>query len=102
VKKIMEIEPAQAGWYARWRLTPEDTRTSPLTVWAVVEDDATGARQVVGVDALGQWQGSLENEAGWDFVRYVFQPIDAGQPDDLFNPVHSPAERVPHPRGALP
>jgi hypothetical protein len=96
VKRIIDIEPAPAGWYARWSLAPDQTRTSPLTVWAIVEDDANGARQVVGVDALGQWQGSLENAPGWDFVRYVFLPLDAGQPDDLFNPVHAAAERQPH------
>ncbi|HEV7899214.1 MAG TPA: hypothetical protein VGP31_15375 [Planosporangium sp.] len=102
MKRIIEIEPAPAGWYARWRLTPEDTRTSPLTVWALVEDDTSGARQVVGVDALGQWQGNLENEPDWDFVHYVFQPPGAGQPEDLVNPIHLPAERMPHPRSALP
>jgi hypothetical protein len=96
VKRIIEIDPAAPGWYARWRLTPEHTRSSPLTVWALVEDSVSGDRQVAGVDALGQWQGSLENEPGWDFVRYFFLPVDAGQPDDVFNPVHSPMERVPH------
>nr|WP_205863494.1 hypothetical protein [Planosporangium thailandense] len=79
-------------------MSPEVTRSSPLTVWALVEDSDSGARQVVGVDALGQWQGSLENEPGWDFVRYFYLPVDAGQPDDLFNPVQSPMERVPHPQ----
>jgi hypothetical protein len=92
VKNIIEIVPASPGWYARWRLAPEHTRTSPVAVWALVEDDETGARQVVGVDAGGQWPGGLENEPGWDFLRYVYESVDAGQPDDLFNPVQSPSE----------
>jgi hypothetical protein len=98
VKRIIEIEPAPAGWYARWRLTPDTTRSSPVTVWAIVEDDQSGARNVVGVDALGQWQGGVENMPGWDFVRYLFQPVDAGQPDDLFNPVRTEAEPVAQPQ----
>jgi hypothetical protein len=96
MKKIIEIESAPPGWYARWGLTPEQTRTSPVTVWAIAEDDATGMRQVVGVDALGNWQGSTENEPGWQFVRYVYQPLGAGEPDDLFNPVHVSGAPVPH------
>ncbi|NJC74212.1 hypothetical protein HC031_31530 [Planosporangium thailandense] len=98
MKRIIEFDSAPPRWYARWRMSPEVTRSSPLTVWALVEDSDSGARQVVGVDALGQWQGSLENEPGWDFVRYFYLPVDAGQPDDLFNPVQSPMERVPHPQ----
>jgi hypothetical protein len=27
------------------------------------------------------------------FVRYIFQPVEVGQPDDVFNPVQSPAEK---------
>ncbi|NJC65129.1 hypothetical protein HC028_11535 [Planosporangium flavigriseum] len=96
MRKIVEIEPAPAGWYARWGLRPEQTRTSPVTVWAIVEDDTTGVREVVGVDAFGQWPGRAENEPDWEFVRYVFQPAGTPQPDDLFNPVHTAAERVPH------
>jgi hypothetical protein len=56
----------------------------------------SGDRKVVGVDALGQWEGSLENEPGWDSVRYFFLPVDAGQSDDVFNPVQRPMEPVPH------
>jgi hypothetical protein len=31
-------------------------------------------------------------EPGRDFLRYVYESVDAGQPDDLFNPVQSPSE----------
>ncbi len=58
--------------------------------WAMVEDDGSHRRNVVGVDAGGQWPGGDDNEPGWDFVRYVYEPLDAGQPDDLFNPIKSP------------
>jgi hypothetical protein len=94
VKNIIEIAPATPGWYARWRLTPEHTRTFPVAVWALVEDDGSGRRQVVGVDSAGQWPGGFDNEPGWDFVRFIFEPLEAGQPDDLFNPVQSPSEPV--------
>jgi hypothetical protein len=87
MKRLVEIISAPPGWYARWRLTPEHTRTYPVAVWALVQDDDTNARQVVGVDAAGQWPGGYDNEPGWDFIRYVFEPVDAGQPDDVFNPV---------------
>jgi hypothetical protein len=50
--------------------------------------------QQVGIDAAGQWPGGYDNEPGWDFLRYIFQPVDSGQPDDLFNPVTSPAEPI--------
>jgi len=48
---------------------------------------------VVGVDAGGRYPGGADNEPGWDFLRYVFQPVDAGQPDDTFNPVKPPPSR---------
>jgi hypothetical protein len=92
VKNIISIVPAEPGWYARWRLTPEHTRAFPVTVWALVEDDGTLNRQVVGVDAGGQWPGGYDNEPGWDFVRYVFATVDGEQPDDVFNPIKSPPE----------
>lgn len=92
MKRVMEIVPAPPGWYSRWRLTPENTRTYPVTVWAVVEDDDNHQRSVVGIDSFGQWPGGYDNEPGWDFLRYIFQPVDAGQPDDVFNPVKSPPE----------
>jgi hypothetical protein len=31
----------------------------------------------------------LRGGPGWDFVRYVFEPVHAGHPDDVFNPVKS-------------
>jgi hypothetical protein len=93
MKKIVEIVPASPGWYARWRFTPEHTMSYPVTVWALVEDDGTTDRQVVGVDAGGQWPGGEYAEPGADFLRYIFQTPGTGAPDDLYNPIKSPAER---------
>lgn len=90
MKTILDIVSAEPGWYSRWRLSPEHTRTYPVAVWAVVDDDGPGIRQVVGIDAGGQWPGGYDNEPGWDFVRYVFAPLDGERPDDLFNPVTAP------------
>jgi hypothetical protein len=92
MKKIVEIVPARPGWYARWRLTPDTTRAYPVTVWAVVEDTDGANREVIGVDSIGQWPGADDNEAGANFVRYVFQPPEVGQPDDAANPVQRQAE----------
>ena len=90
--RIVEIVPAVPGWYARWRFTPERTLAYPVTVWALVEDAGPSTRQVVGVDAGGQWPGGADNIAGADFVRYVYQAPDAGPPEDVFNPVQPASE----------
>jgi hypothetical protein len=93
MKRIVEIVPALPGWYARWRFTPQHTLAYPVTVWALVEEtDATDSRHVVGVDAVGQWPGAEENESAGDFVQYIYQLPETGAPDDVFNPVKSPAE----------
>ena len=91
MKTIVDIVPAPPGWFARWRFAPDITRSYPVAVWAMVEDDDTGRHQVVGVDAGGQWPGGTENEPGADFLRYIFQPVGADAPDDAFNPVQSPS-----------
>ena len=72
--------------------SPEHTRTYPVTVWALVEEENTGHRSVVGVDATGQWPGGVDNEPDWDFLRYIFEPVDVGQPDDVSNPVKTAPE----------
>jgi hypothetical protein len=92
MRRIIEIVPATPGWYARWRFTREHTISYPLAVWAVVEDPDGTNRQVVGIDAAGQWPGGGDNEPGADFVQYILVPPTDGQPDDVFNPVSSPAE----------
>ena len=92
MRRIVEIVPAAPGWYARWRFTREHTMSYPLAVWALAEEPDGTNRQVVGVDAAGQWPGDDDNEPGADFVRYIYLPLESGQPDDLFNPVASPAE----------
>ena len=89
MKNIVEIVPASPGWYVRWRFAPEVTRSYPVAVWALLEEDTTGARQVAGVDATGQWPGGTENEPDADFLRYIFQPPELGVPDDVSNPVQS-------------
>ncbi|AEB45788.1 hypothetical protein VAB18032_23450 [Micromonospora maris AB-18-032] len=80
MKRIVEIVPARPGWYARWRLAPENTRCYPVSLWALLEDaDGTG-REVIGVDCAGQWPGDGGTDA--EFVRYLFQTPDSGLPDD--------------------
>ena len=93
MKRIVDIVPATPGWYARWRFTPERTLSYPVTVWALVEDAGPSTRHVVvGVDAGGQWPGGVDNDPGADFIRYVYQGPDEGQPEDVFNPVHPATE----------
>ncbi|MEU5553160.1 hypothetical protein ABZ738_25610 [Micromonospora sp. NPDC047793] len=82
MKQIVEIVPARPGWYARWRLTAEDTRCYPVTLWALLEEpDGTG-REVIGVDCAGQWPGAEDDGTDGEFVRYLFQPPEAGPPED--------------------
>lgn len=88
MKRIVEIIPARPGWYARWRL-PDATRCYPVTLWALLEESDDGAgREVIGMDSAGRWPGSAETEPGAHFIRYLFQPPEAGEPDDV-----DPAER---------
>jgi hypothetical protein len=63
-----------------------------VLVRAVVEETDGANRGVIGVDSLGQWPGADENEAGVEFLRYVFQAPDGGQPDDAANPLEMPDE----------
>nr|MDT0657429.1 hypothetical protein [Micromonospora sp. DSM 115978] len=83
MKRITEIVPARPGWYARWRRSPEGTHCYPVTLWALLEEADGGDREVVGVDSVGQWPGSDDNEVGATFVRYLYQPPDSGEPDDV-------------------
>ncbi|MFY1670926.1 hypothetical protein ACN27G_13300 [Plantactinospora sp. WMMB334] len=86
MKRIVEIVPARPGWYARWRLAPDTTRCYPVSLWALLEETDEGGREVIGVDAVGQWPGSDENEASGEFVRYLFQPPESGPPEDVARP----------------
>jgi hypothetical protein len=52
-----------------------------------------GQAKVVGVDAAGLWPGGDEERPGASFVRYIFQAVESGVPDDVFNPVQSPTEQ---------
>jgi hypothetical protein len=54
-------------------------------------------REVIGVDCVGQWPGADDNEAGSEFVRYLFQAPETGGPDDLV-PEPEPARDAPGPR----
>ncbi|SCF24327.1 hypothetical protein GA0074695_4698 [Micromonospora viridifaciens] len=97
MKRIVEIVPARPGWYARWQVTPEATRSYPVTLWALLEEaDGTG-REVIGVDCVGQWPGADDNEVGGDFVRYLFQTPDSGTPEDAESPTVAEL-REPGPR----
>lgn len=82
MKRIIEIVPARPGWYSRWQVAPGVTRSYPVTVWALVEDVDEPSREVIGVDSVGQWPGADDNGPDVDFVRYLFQPPDTGEPDD--------------------
>ncbi|MET8267261.1 hypothetical protein ACFYP0_00100 [Micromonospora arida] len=83
MKEVVEIVPARPGWYARWQLTPEVTRCYPVSLWALLEEaDGTG-REVIGMDCIGQWPGADDNEAGGQFVRYLYQTPDSGEPEDV-------------------
>jgi hypothetical protein len=92
MKRIVEMVPARPGWYARWQLSSGATRAYPVMLWAVIEETDGANRGVIGMDSLGQWPGGDDNEAGVDFVRYVYQPLDGGQPDDAANPLEMPDE----------
>lgn len=81
MKRIVEIVPARPGWYARWQLAPDATRCYPVTLWALVEDTDAATREVIGVDAVGQWPGEEDPSTG-EFVRYLFQTPESGQPAD--------------------
>jgi hypothetical protein len=59
----------------------------PVSVWALVEDAGPSTRQVVGIDASGQWPGGADNDPGADFIRYIYQAPEVGEPADVFNPV---------------
>ncbi|SCG43624.1 hypothetical protein [Micromonospora humi] len=85
MKRIVEIVPARPGWYARWRLGPDATRCYPVTLWALLEENDGGGREVVGVDCVGQWPGA-DDDADADFVRYLFQTPDSGAPEDAEPP----------------
>lgn len=91
MKTLVEIVPARPGWYARWRITPEATCSYPVTVWALLEETDETSREVIGVDSAGQWPGSDDNDPGGEFVRYLFQPPDAGVPDDVEQSAAPPA-----------
>jgi len=97
MKRIVEIVPARPGWYARWRLSSEDTRCYSVSLWALLEEADGSGREVVGVDCIGQWPGADDNEAGGVFVRYLFQTPDSGRPDDAEAPT-TPQRRTSGPR----
>ena len=56
------------------------------------EDRGNRSAQVVGIDAGGQWPGGADNDPGADFIRYVYQAPEAGEPADVFNPVQPASE----------
>lgn len=66
----------------------------PVSVWALVEDAGPSTRQVVGIDAGGQWPGGADNDPGADFIRRIYQAPEAGEPADVFNPVQPASETM--------
>ncbi|MGC4896831.1 hypothetical protein [Micromonospora sp. DT31] len=90
MKQIVEIVPARPGWYARWRIAPDVTRCYPVTLWALLADNDGDGREVIGVDCAGQWPGA-DDTAAEDFVRYLFQTPDSGEPEDVETPAGRPA-----------
>lgn len=88
MKRIVEIIPARPGWYARWRRS-DATRCYPVTLWALLEESGDEAgREVVGMDSAGRWPGTTESEPDAQFLRYLFQPPEDGEPEDV-----DPADR---------
>lgn len=94
MRRIVEIVPARPGWYARWRPAPNATRACPVAVWVLVEEADGANREVIGMDADGQWPGAETDGASGEFVRYLFQPPETGQPEDACGPVPDPSRRV--------
>ncbi|HEX5595472.1 MAG TPA: hypothetical protein VFX61_05515 [Micromonosporaceae bacterium] len=94
MRKIVEIVPARPGWYARWRPAPDSTRACPVAVWVLMEGSDGANREVIGIDTEGQWPGADRDQADAEFVRYLFQPPESGQPDDACGPVPDPCQRV--------
>lgn len=94
MRRIVEIVPARPGWYARWRPAPDETRTCPVAVWVLIEDADGANREVIGMDAEGQWPGIEDGASSGEFVRYLFQPPESGQPEDACAPVPDPAKRL--------
>lgn len=94
MRRIVEIVPARPGWYARWRPEPDTTRSCPVAVWVLIEDADGANREVVGMDTEGRWPGTDDGESDSEFVRYLFQPPESGQPDDACAPVPDPCRRT--------
>lgn len=91
-RALTSIVPCPPGWYARWQFGEHRTVSYPVVVWGLAQTPGEGQGKVVGVDAGGQWPGGDDERPGAAFVRYIFQPFDAGVPDDVFNPVQSPTD----------
>ncbi|AYF27950.1 MULTISPECIES: hypothetical protein [Micromonospora] len=101
MKRIVEIVPARPGWYARWRIGPDDTRSYPVTLWALLEHHDGSGREVVGVDCVGQWPGADDDDMSGDFVRYLFQTPDSGAPEDVESPLAGQSrDEAPHRQAA--
>ncbi|MGI5241828.1 hypothetical protein [Dactylosporangium sp. CA-139066] len=100
MKTLGSIVPSPPGWYARWRFGPTHTVSYPITVWALARDNTSDRTSVVGVDTNGLWPGGADERPGGEFVRYIYQPVEAALPDDVFNPVQSPSEPATQPTGS--
>ncbi|MFG2043426.1 hypothetical protein [Dactylosporangium sp. NPDC048998] len=92
MKSLTSIIAAPPGWYARWRFGTHNTVSYPITTWALARDTGSEHTVVVGVDTNGMWPGGDDERPGGEFLRYIYEPVEAGTPDDVFNPVKSPAD----------
>ena len=72
-EEIIQVVPAQSGWFAYGRDEQGSEFLAPVALWALV-DSSSGVRRVVGLTAHGLGQVSrIEEMAGFVEYRHVFQ-----------------------------
>jgi hypothetical protein len=77
-EEIIQIIPAQFGWFAYGRDEQGTEFLAPVALWALV-DSSAGVRRVVGLTAHGLGQVSrIEEMAGFVEYRHVSQEDRGG------------------------
>ena len=77
-EEIIQIIPAQFGWFAYGRDEQGTEFLAPVALWALV-DSSAGVRRVVGLTAHGLGQVSrIEEMAGFVEYRHVSQEDGGG------------------------
>lgn len=70
--KILSIQPAQPGWYARFKQTDNAVSESPVAVWAIIVDK-DGQRITGFSESDGQGFITPDDEVinfdGWKYQR---------------------------------